>query len=184
MLETNSDFVMRPDEHELAHAILEEVGKYAQLGGGGNSNALETEQEREQEQEQQKEVQARRDQQIEVEKFVDRAYERTEESPRSWPISLLARPPSKGSIPDEGRQDRLGEAWSYPLAEFKMLFQKPLDFPSYLRLSYNYFNPNWRGLRRLKNIVMVMEWLPGAKRANSAFEAPRPICYAAIEIVR
>ena len=61
--------------------ILEEVGKYAVLGGA-NGNTLETEQEREQEQEQQKEVQARRDQQIEVEKFVDRAYNRTEERPK------------------------------------------------------------------------------------------------------
>mgnify|MGYP003948662503 FL=1 len=196
MLDTNSDFVMRTEEHALAHAILEEVGKYAQLGGGGDSNALETEQEREQEQEQQKEVQARRDQQIEVEKFVDRAYERTEESSRSWPISLLSRAPTPGGLSSQSalvsdggqeqqhQQQQQPESWSYRLSNFKMLYQKPLEFPNYLRLSYNYFNPKWRGLRRLKNVVMVMEWLPGLGKggsrvssdALSSASSSRPIC--------
>jgi hypothetical protein len=53
------------------------VSQFAMLEG--SANRLDTEQEREQEQEQEKEVEARRDQQIEVEKFVDREYSRQEE---------------------------------------------------------------------------------------------------------
>ena len=63
----------------------------------GSSNKLETEQEREQEQEQQKEVKARRDQQVEIEKFVDREYSRNEESPTPWPLQALLRPPPEGA---------------------------------------------------------------------------------------
>ena len=65
----------------------------------GSSNKLETEQEREQEQEQQKEVKARRDQQVEIEKFVDREYSRNEESPTPWPLQALLRPPPGAAAP-------------------------------------------------------------------------------------
>lgn len=61
-------------QHEVGHGVLAEAGQFALLGD--SANRLDTEQEREQEQEQQKEVKARRDQQIDVEKFVDREYSR------------------------------------------------------------------------------------------------------------
>ena len=41
------------------------------------------------EQEQEKEVKARRDQQIEVEKFVEREYSRHQERPSPWSIAWL-----------------------------------------------------------------------------------------------
>ena len=50
---------------------------------------LDTQQEREMEQEQEKEVKARRDQQIEVEKFVEREYSRHQERPSPWSIAWL-----------------------------------------------------------------------------------------------
>ena len=76
----------------MGQYILEEVGRYSVLEGGANK--LETEQEREQEQEQQKEVKARRDQQVEIEKFVDREYSRNDERPHPWPLQALLHPPA------------------------------------------------------------------------------------------
>ena len=102
--------------------------------------------EREQEQEQEKQVQARRDQQIEIEKFVDREYSRNEERPTSWPLSMLAKRASESEHP------------FYPLSEFKLGHCKSLAFPDQMLVSRNYFNPDWRGLRRIKNVVVVMEW--------------------------
>jgi hypothetical protein len=31
-------------------------------------------------------------------------------------------------------------------------------------ISENYFNPGWAGDRRLKNLVMVMEWIPSVSK--------------------
>lgn len=98
----------------------------------------------EQEQEQEKEVEARKDQQIEVEKFVDREYSRQEETQRPWPFSVLAKP----FIPSDSHP-------FYYLKDFKLRHHDPLNFPEAVLLSNNYFNQTWKGLRRVKNVVMV-----------------------------
>ena len=124
--------------------MLVVVGQFAAVEG--SANRLDTEQEREQEQEQEKEVEARRDQQIEVEKFVDREYSRQEEVQRPWPFRMLS----------EIAPNTISDAHPfYPLKEFKLRHQEPLAFDSSLFLSSNFFNPNWTGLRRIKNVVMV-----------------------------
>jgi hypothetical protein len=120
-----------------------EVGHFSMLES--SANRLESEQEREQEQEQEKEVEARREEQIEVEKFVDREYSRQEEVQRPWPFSVLAKPIGTGTMDHP----------FYPLSEFKLRHQEPLEFPSSMYLSANYFNPEWSGLRRVKNVIMV-----------------------------
>lgn len=118
------------------------VGQFAMLES--SANRLDTEQEREQEQEQEKEVEARRDKQIEVEKFVDREYSRQEEVQRPWPFAMLAKPITTDEHP------------FYLLKDFKLRHQEPLEFDEGLYLSTNYFNPKWTGLRRVKNVVMVL----------------------------
>ena len=50
----------------------------------------------------------------------------------------------------------------YGLRDFHLLYQVPLPFPPALHLSRNYFNPAWSGLRRLKNVVCLLEWCPDA----------------------
>eukprot|EP00457_Paulinella_chromatophora_P000019 gb/GEZN01000019.1/.p1 GENE.gb/GEZN01000019.1/~~gb/GEZN01000019.1/.p1 ORF type:complete len:4425 (-),score=920.40 gb/GEZN01000019.1/:221-11590(-) len=151
MLGSHTEFILTDDEHKAGQAVLQEVGQNALIEDG--AKRLDTEQEREQEQEQQKEVQARRDQQIEVEKFVDREYSRMEESPRPWHISMLSRSPL-----DLVNADNKDQHPFYPLSDFKLRYQEPLKFPGYLFLSRNYFNPDWSGLRRVKNVVMLLEW--------------------------
>lgn len=129
-------------------SILVVVGQFSMLEG--SANRLDTEQEREQEQEQEKEVEARRDQQIEVEKFVDREYSRQEEVQRPWPFSMLAKDIYTPGI----------EHPFYKLCDFKLRHQDSLAFDETLFLSSNYFNPNWTGLRRVKNVVMLLEYAP------------------------
>ena len=54
----------------------------------------------------------------------------------------------------------------YPLSDFRVFASlsasSQLTFPAYLQLSSNYYNPSWwREPRRLKNVIMTMEWVPG-----------------------
>lgn len=149
MLERHDNFILTQEEHEIGHGVLEEVGRFQMLEA--SSTSLETEQEREQEQEQQKEVQARRDQQIEIEKFVDREYSRNHESPTPWSIQMLAKTV-------EQSEQVQGDHPFYPLRQFRLRHCEPLAFPSTMFVSRNYFNPSWSGLRRIKNVVVVMEW--------------------------
>eukprot|EP01047_Picozoa_sp_COSAG01_P047579 COSAG01_NODE_4559_length_4922_cov_3.073813_1_plen_1390_part_10 len=200
-LDKHVDFVLTPAQHAAGQAILTEVGYYALLEGGGSGQRLETEQEREQEQEQQKEIQQQKDQEIEIEKFVDRDYSRNEEAPKPWPFTLLACSPSAFTHPgvvrslrdsemdaaedamrhdsassDHGRTQIATEGnWCYRLRDFRLKQQASLCFPPYLGVSNNYYNRQWRGLRRLKNVVVVLEWAPSAGAIGPATPAP-PVC--------
>ena len=127
--------------------------------GRGRPRRLDTEQEREQEQEQQKEVRARRDQQVEVEKFVEREYSRNEEKPSPWPLASLAR---RAAAADELADGDDGDHPFYPLAAFRLRHHEPLAFPRALLCSRNYYRRSWGGLRRCKNVVVVLEWAPDA----------------------
>ncbi len=71
--------------------VLTEVLSFttSEFNNGVESCNLDTQQEREMEQEQEKEVKARRDQQIEVEKFVEREYSRHQERPSPWSVAWL-----------------------------------------------------------------------------------------------
>jgi hypothetical protein len=48
----------------------------------------------------------------------------------------------------------------FPLNCFSLLMHPSLHFPAPLLLSRNYYNPAWTGLRRLKNIIVLLEWTP------------------------
>ena len=172
LLEAHGEFILTTREHEIGQKILKQVGRVSTLRRSGNR--LDTEQEREQEQEQEKEVKARRDQQIEVEKFVDREYSRSEEIPNPWRFSIL-----KKSWENSIDGNSLHPFRS--LKTFHLSSQQPLPFPSSLGISTGYFNPKWTGLRRLKNVVIVPEWvlqrsklstltdedMPGTSKTNS-----------------
>jgi hypothetical protein len=111
----------------------------------GVVNRLDSEQEREQEKEQEKEGKRKKEIILESEIFVVREYSRMEEVPKLWSFDAL----NSRSIDDANDHP------FYPLKNFKLRHQEPLQFPDSLYLSSNFFNPNWVGLRRLKNVVMV-----------------------------
>jgi len=165
LLDAHREFASRNEQTAVANRVLSEVGRYALTDRRGRgAKRLDTEQEREQEQEAQKEVRARKDQQVEVEKFVEREYSRNEEAPRAWPLTWLsAQPPGVGEVPDH--QD--GDHPFYPLADFALRHHEALEFPSQLLVSRNYFRRSWTGLRRLKNVVVVLEWAPEGSRASA-----------------
>eukprot|EP00808_Paulinella_micropora_P015456 g71669.t1 len=167
MLDENSGFLLKPEEFEQAEEVVEEVGRNALLDDAPTQ--LDTEQEREQQQEQQKEVQARKDQEIEVEKFVEREYSRQEEAPRPWHIESVLG--SKPDLDPRVASKQEGHPF-YPMSQFKLRHQEPLKVPFYLLLSRNYFNPNWLGLRRVKNVVVALEWSPDPSQIALNTEAP------------
>ena len=162
MLTSHHEFIVSEEQHEMGHILLSEVIEFtsaSEFVSENESLSLETQQEREMEQEQEKEIKARRDQQVEVEKFVEREYSRHQERPSPWSVSWLACQP--GHTP-EGQKAAEGNDPHpfFGLQRFHLLHQVPLPFPSTLHLSRNYFNPAWSGLRRLKNVVCLLEWCP------------------------
>ena len=164
MLKDHSRFIVSEEQHGVGHQLLSEVNEFACASENNDrdeSSNLDTQQEREMEQEQEKEVKARRDQQIEVEKFVEREYSRHQERPSPWPVTWLGSQPAcaLAEAPASAHEaDNLHPF--YGLTDFHLLHQIPLPFPPALHLSRNYFNPAWSGLRRLKNVVCLLEWSP------------------------
>ena len=47
-----------------------------------------------------------------------------------------------------------------------------LPFPGYLYYSSNFYDPGWRlsSIRRLKNVICVLDWLPDVDLAHSTME--------------
>jgi thiol-disulfide isomerase/thioredoxin len=154
MLDEHEDFLLA-EQHEIGHSIMEIVGQFSMVEG--SANRLDTEQEREQEQEQEKEVEQRRDQQVEIEKFVEREYSRQEETQRPWPFRILSH-----KVKEEDSEDHP----FYHLKNFQLKHHEPLSFPDHLFASCNYFNLKWTGLRRVKNVVMVLEYAPSTNSTD------------------
>ena len=151
MLDEHEDFLL-PEQHLIGNKVMEIVGQFTMLEN--SANRLDTEQEREQEQEQEKEVEQRRDQQIEIEKFVEREYSRQEETQLPWSFKTLSQDVTNGLA----NSDQIPYPF-YPLSSFKLKHHDPLEFPSSLMVSSNFFNLKWNGLRRVKNVVMVSSHL-------------------------
>eukprot|EP00397_Hematodinium_sp_SG-2012_P000007 GEMP01000007.1.p1 GENE.GEMP01000007.1~~GEMP01000007.1.p1 ORF type:complete len:5820 (+),score=1409.10 GEMP01000007.1:169-17628(+) len=129
-------------EHEsILDAVREKVRGLEFSEGVG---CLEQEKEQEQEQEKQRE----QEQEIEIEKFMDLAYSRDNEQPIPWRFAELA---NGDSIPSA----------FYQANTFALRKRKPINgFPSCVLMSTNYFNRSWSGARRLRNLIMSLEWIP------------------------
>merc|ERR1719197_1744409 len=120
---------------------------------------MEEEREKEQEQEQERE--------IEIEKYVDLAYRRDHEKPKPWPLERL--------------RSREGAPHVYAASEFRLHKRRPLHFPPYVALTDNYFDRGWVGERRLKNVVVIAEWVPDSAALKPAFVAPEAAAAARAE---
>eukprot|EP00930_Biecheleria_cincta_P027556 TRINITY_DN19334_c0_g1_i1.p1 TRINITY_DN19334_c0_g1~~TRINITY_DN19334_c0_g1_i1.p1 ORF type:complete len:4939 (-),score=993.22 TRINITY_DN19334_c0_g1_i1:298-13221(-) len=121
---------------------------------------LETEQQREQEQERQQEVEeeGQREQEIQIEKFVDLMHCRDHEEPSPWDIDTLA-PSEDASLPKQ----------FYKAQDFRLWKRQPLkSLPGEALLSRNWFDPQWSGFRRVKNVYMQMEWVADKARLKRA----------------
>uniref|UniRef100_A0A0G4G6D4 ubiquitinyl hydrolase 1 n=1 Tax=Chromera velia CCMP2878 TaxID=1169474 RepID=A0A0G4G6D4_9ALVE len=110
----------------------------------------------EKEAEKEQDITKDKEQQIEIEKYVELAYSRDNEQPTPWPLNALS---------DERRPP------FYPLQHFKLYKRRALSFPGRLSVSENFFNPRWMGHRRVKNVIISLEWTPsisGSQRTASS----------------
>ena len=120
---------------------------------------LKQEQEQEQEQEKEKEKEEEKIDDIEEEEFIRQKYARDDEDPTPWNIEKLTYPPMGGAL------------GFYPTSQFSIFknvirSNDTLKFPEFLYVSKNHYNLQWtlsRTLRRLKNVIVVMEYEPSIK---------------------
>eukprot|EP00298_Acanthocystis_sp_HF-20_P012235 c19785_g1_i2.p1 GENE.c19785_g1_i2~~c19785_g1_i2.p1 ORF type:complete len:774 (-),score=356.75 c19785_g1_i2:62-2122(-) len=91
----------------------------------------------------------------EPEEYVKQKYSREDEIPIPWNLQILCSSPLKEPF--------------YPCSDFgvhKKLLGKPvpINFPSFLYLSLNYYHHKWsfKTYRRIKNVIIVMDWVPNA----------------------
>ena len=133
-------------------------GGAAEVNGLGQEQEQQQEQEEEQEKEQQQQQQKEQEQEAEEpEVYVREKYGREDESPKAWALSALGKQPVES-----------GHTF-FPAADFathRTLLDKrgPLRWPENLLFSANHTQPRWRfsNHRRLKNLLILMEWMPDA----------------------
>ena len=110
----------------------------------------EQEEEREREQEQEKQ------QEIEIEKFIDLDYNREEEAAVPWRVEALRSLASAKHF--------------YKLSEFHLYKRPSLSFPDSVMLSRNYYSIAWSGHRRIKNVIITLEWIPSIAELKDMLE--------------
>ena len=92
----------------------------------------------------------------------EKNFSREGESVSQWKLSTLLDP----HIPTSGGESSVNPF--YPLKTFSIysgILQKqvdPLDFPSCMLVSSNYYRSQWRlsSVKRLKNVIVLLEYLP------------------------
>lgn len=150
------------------------------------------EQEQEQEQEKEKEKEDEKIEELEDEEFTRQKYSRDDEDPIPWAVEDL----SQGTL----KNAQLGFYGLNKFSIFKNVIRADdtLNFPEFLYVSRNHFQREWvlrRTLRRVKNVIIVMEWNPrvlskdGAKAPSVNLTAPDydiPLrrCFAMFDLTR
>ena len=130
----------------------------------------EQEQEQEEEQEKEQEQQQQKEQEVEVQEvdeFRREKYARDDEHTKAWPLTALGAPPKPMADPRSAPAGA-AQAGFYPASEFAVHRSLlggndgGLHWPPSLLLSSEHTHPRWRftSHRRLKNVIVVMEWAP------------------------
>ncbi len=126
-------------------------------GGGGTAAQLQATVVHENEKQQEEEAQK----QVRQQKIKQSAFARDDEQPHPWKVGLLAASTSiKGFSSDASAVT--GSAF-YEFRRFTTRDDiRPVAFPPSLLLTDNFFRASWVGLgdRRLKNVGIMMEWVP------------------------
>jgi ankyrin repeat protein/thiol-disulfide isomerase/thioredoxin len=154
--------LQRIDDMQTSHPKLispdgEETIADIKASLSSNDNAvtmLEQEQQQEQEQEQENE----KEQEIEIEKVADLAYSTEHEEIKAWKFRDILE-----LSPERGLDGRLSFSKPFfPLLSFKLWGRDPLHFPGFLGASSNFYNLEWSGERRIKNVCMLLDVMPNA----------------------
>ena len=151
MIATKGALVTDPTQRALLDHIQGQLRDVTASDVSTKEYESEASQQYDQEQQQQQEQEQEQEQEIEIEKFMDLAYSRSEEAPTPWALTDLRaeQPPM-----------------FYAANKFVLCRRRALEFPNFLALSSNYFNPKWSGWRRLKNVVCMVDVIPGAVVAD------------------
>jgi len=186
MEDANTDLISTDSDHTTIKAIADSMVKAAEasnrlrlqeadeddedmLARDSSERVFNAEivQEKAQEKEQQREAVI----EIEKEEFVDRMYSRDQEEPVRWPFESLRQSSPPGCF--------------YAASSCALHMRRPLNFPGSMWISNNYFDPKWSGDRRMKNVVMVLEWCPSrAAVALSASPMASPAESAKMDLKR
>jgi ankyrin repeat protein len=116
-------------------------------------------QEQEQEQEEEKEQEVKDDRQDLDITTTDIAYSRQSVEPDTWDIRMLANEDKCVSRTDE-MQPADSIVPFYLASLFGVYKGQKLDLPTYVMLSHNFYKRSWVGPRRLKNMSLMLEWIP------------------------
>ena len=93
------------------------------------------------------------------------------QEPVRWPFESLRQSSPPGCF--------------YAASSCALHMRRPLNFPGSMWISNNYFDPKWSGDRRMKNVVMVLEWCPSrAAVALSASPMASPAESAKMDLKR
>jgi hypothetical protein len=134
---------------ETGKLVVEEITAQKKREDEVDNPVIDVQMVQEQEEEREQETEKEKEQEIEMEKFVDLAYSRDDELAVPWAVASL--------------RDYARAAQFYKLCDFHLYKRRPLQYPESIMLSRNYFNPKWAGHRRIKNVIVSMEWLPSVK---------------------
>ena len=145
-----------PSANATAEEAEDSAYNVAQITAFGEEQEQEQEQEEEQEKEQEQQQQKEQEQEVEEpEVFAREKYAREDEYPKTWPLATLAEDPKRQGF--------------YPASEFavhRSFVDKRggLHWPESILLSSDHTHPRWRftSHRRLKNMIVLMEWIPDA----------------------
>lgn len=151
--EKNKAFTMEGDETRVKSVLV----RVAQVSEIHSQEEKTSQYNAEVVHEQEAEAQEEAEEEAEEEEQKISAFTRDDEQHNPWNPKLLTELPS-GKIQDT-------EEAFYPFCEFHVRKEQPkLTFPQHLMLSDNFFRPRWVGIgdRKLKNVCLVMEWIPHA----------------------
>jgi len=157
----NDEFIYTDEERGVIKQIIDTVSTTT---FDNTIAVLTAEMVQEMEEEKEKQQEQEQEQEIEIEKYVDLAYSREEEEQQPWPAVSLAT----GGTPDQ--PDAPIRKLFYSSKEFKLYQRMPLQLSDHVMISNNYFNKKWGGPRRIKNIIMVLDWIPSISQTTTRFD--------------
>jgi len=140
----------------IQECLKDAAGSTGTMGDLGERD-LSTQMQNEQEQEQEQQQQARQEREVRI------MFSREDEQQEPWDLWEIGTyySPLQGQ---EVKQAKEQKHAFYPVSAFSLEASYKGDFqmPNTVLFSRNYFRPEWadRGQRRLKNVTVVLEWLP------------------------
>jgi thiol-disulfide isomerase/thioredoxin len=140
-------FITTESETAIIASLIQTVQGVVE---NGQERAFNQDMVREQEEEKEKMKEIVEEKELEITQFKDQQYMRDMEEPSPWLFCGLS---------DFEMMTNGEPAPFYAASEFKLFARQPLRFPHNMLVSNNFFDKRWSGQRRVKNVVIAMEWV-------------------------